>query len=149
MSHHAKCARSFQVQSRQDNHLKKIFCASSHRCGLFVVWNNQHFSDAQHTTKEAKDSRIFKKNTFHLLLRIFYHILQAESLLQSSDFGICLPTRSNRFVYIEEMDSGRNINFTTPKSAGWAKFDFFPGLQNLNLNFRTEKGILISNNFAN
>ena len=64
MSHHAKCARSFQVQSRQDNHLKKIFCASSHRCGLFVVWNNQHFSDAQHTTKEAKDSRIFKKTLF-------------------------------------------------------------------------------------
>ena len=65
---HAKCARSFQVQSRQDNHLKKIFCASSHRCGLFVVWNNQHFSDddAQLCTK-AKDSAgdgwcIFKKH---------------------------------------------------------------------------------------
>ena len=62
---HAKCARSFQVQSRQDNHLKKIFCASSHRCGLFVVWNNQHFSDAQqHKRSQGQTLSIFKKTLF-------------------------------------------------------------------------------------
>lgn len=54
---------------------------------------------------------VSSKNTF--LLRIFYHILRAARIpLDRADNVACLPTRSNRFVYMEEMDSGRDINFT-------------------------------------
>ena len=133
MSHHAKCARSFQVQSRQDNHLKKIFCASSHRCGLFVVWNNQHFSDAQqHKRSQGQTLSIFKKTLF-----IFFSVF-STIFCPFAKFRL-RPTRSNRFVYMEEMDSGRNINFTTPKSAGWAKYSIFPGLQKSDFQFLYRK----------
>ena len=149
MSHHAKCARSFQVQSRQDNHLKKIFCASSHRCGLFVVWNNQHFSDAQHTTKEAKDSRDLQKNTFHLLLRIFYHILRKQNpfcKVPTSEYA-CRHAQIDLFTSRKWIRVG--ISTLQPlKVQGGQNSIFFPGLQNLNLNFRTEKGILQITSFV-
>ena len=61
------------------------------------------------------------------------------------------PTRSNRFVYMEEMDSGRNINFTTPKSAGWAKiFDFFPWFAKIrSLSFAPKKEFWFQIKLAN
>ena len=149
MSHHAKCARSFQVQSRQDNHLKKIFCASSHRCGLFVVWNNQHFSDAQHTTKEAKDSRIFKKTLF-----IFFFVFSTVFCKLNPFCKVPTSEYACRHAQIDLFTSRKwirvGISTLQPlKVQGGQNSTFFPGLQNLNLNFRTEKGILISNNFAN